>query len=252
MNYPVLIATKGRAGQSQTIARLIQEGVKPWLFVEPQDRESYYNAYVGQVELFTLAENNKGITYVRNVCLEIGRQFGQPWFWMMDDDIREMYAVRRGKCHKQPFAKVLAAAEAHITQFKDVAIGALEYQQYAWSAKRDYVFNSYCDVAVLISVEKTAGMSYTPEVKEDRDFVLQILSRGMSSMRTCKLAFGAPKNGSNKGGLHDEYKAGLERRWSENMIRRWPGICTWAEKKDGRPDVAIDWSVFRRASDRDV
>lgn len=245
MNYPAFIATKGRAGKAPTIERLLAEGVKPIVVVEPNDRQTYYNAYP-DAEIAVLPENDKGITYARNFCLNRAREMGVKWFWMMDDDIKDLFVVQRKKCVKVAWKPALGAAEKHISRFQDAAIGALEYQQYAWSSTSDYAFNSYCDVCVLISVEKTMDLSYTPEVKEDRDFVLQVLQKGFAAVRTRKIAFTVPKNGSNKGGLHDLYASGKERRWSENMIKKWPGICEWNIKKDGRPDVKINWKLLRK------
>lgn len=66
MKHPVIIATKGRAGKSSTIERLIAEGgTRPILVVEPQDREAYYQAYAGEVELLVMDEDDQGITYAR-------------------------------------------------------------------------------------------------------------------------------------------------------------------------------------------
>jgi len=244
VKYPGLIATKGRAGQSSTIENALKENLPIRLIVEPQDALDYCREYP-TAEIYELPENNKGITYARNFCLNMARREGFPWFWMLDDDIKQLYIVIDGKVHKAPMKEVFARAEALITMQPTVAIGALEYQQYAWSAKKQMTFNSYCDQVVLVSAERTKPLQYREDCKEDRDFVLQVLQMGMDTCRTSWLAFSSPKNGSNKGGLHDAYKGGLENHWSAKMVKLWPGVCELKTKKDGRPDVKIHWKKMR-------
>lgn len=243
---PICIASKGRAGKSKTIERLIEEGVAFKVFVEPQEAEAYRAAYpADRCEIYILPENNRGIGYVRQWVLEHSRAGSAEWYWTLDDDIQQTYHVIGGRCIKLSLSECLHQAEAIILQH-EVALGALEYQQYAWSAKRPVKFNSYCDVAVLVNLERTRYINYRAHLngKEDRDFVLQALATGQRSMRTCWLAFSAPKNGTNEGGLYDAYKAGIEAECSRRMVEAWPGVCTLNTKADGRPDVKIDWKQF--------
>ncbi len=248
MTKPICIASKGRAGSSKTLDRLIEEGLTFHLFVEPQDFDEYLKVYgrrnEGVMQLHKIGRDDAGISYVRQFILDHARRMKWSWFWMMDDDIGQTYQVIAGRCLKLSMKNTLEQAEEYITRRPDVAMGSLEYQQYAWAAKKPVKYNSYCDVAVLINVERTKFISYRPDCKEDRDFVLQALAIGYRSMRTSWLAFSAPKNGSNPGGLHDAYKAGLENHWSRKMVELWPGVCRAHTKADGRPDVKIDWKQF--------
>lgn len=238
---PIMIASKGRAGNSSTLELL--DGHPVILFVEPQDEEAYLKAYP-KAQVLILSQNDKGISFARRACLLHARSTKLKKFWMLDDDINGSFIVSNGKCKRAPFPLVLAGAQQELDK-QDLAIGALEYQQYAWASKKDFAFNSYCDVAVLIDVEKTRQINYRDGVKEDRDFVLQALSWGFRTARITKFAFSAPKNGSNKGGLHEAYKAGLEAAWSKKMVELWPGVCSLQTKNDGRPDVKISWKLFR-------
>lgn len=247
MNAPFCVASKGRAGAATTIDQLIREGAEVFVFVEPQEQAAYEDAYPG-ARLVVLPEGNKGIGYVRRFVLSYARLAHWDWFWMLDDDIKQMFHVEQGKCVKFPFRVVLDEAAGELSEVVGLAVGALEYQQYAWAQKKQFAMDSYCDVAVLINVAATRMIGYRDGVKEDRDFVLQALSLGYRTARACRWAFGAPKNGSNAGGLHEEYKAGLERQWSQRMIDLWPGVCEWNIKPDGRPDVKIHWRKLRGSS----
>lgn len=242
---PIFIATKGRADTCTTAQKLLAEGTLFTLVVEPQDAAAYAKVFGVGVNMVVLLENNKGVSYARNHILGLARELCMTWFWMLDDDIKDMFTVESKKLVRKPFTEVMASAERVIEKLDNVAVGAMEYGQYAWAAKKESVLNSYCDVAVLINVKKTQHIQYREACKEDRDFVLQCLASGYDSARSSLTAFAVPKNGSNKGGLHDAYASGLETHWSAKMVALWPGVCEHKIKKDGRPDVKIHWKKLR-------
>lgn len=248
MSRCIFIASKGRAKSCTTFSRLIEENYgRVCLVVEPQDFDSYQTEFPNE-KILNLGQNDQGVTYARNFILRHATEMGLDWFWMMDDDIKSMHFTENGKIVKKSFTEVINRAEEVITSTEGIALGSMEYGQYAWSAKKDRVFNSYCDVAVLINVKRTSHLMYRENCKEDRDFVLQCLASGYDSVRSSMTSFACPKNGSNKGGLHDAYAKGLENHWSARMIELWPGVCEMKIKKDGRPDVKIHWKKVKTRS----
>lgn len=241
--FPIFIPSRGRANNCKTAELLASEGVNVCVVVEPQEAEAY-KAFT----CFVLPENNRGIGYVRQYILDCARRNNLSWFWMLDDDIRSGFLVKNRLCIKSKLHEVLLSAQDIFSEVKGCAQAALEYQQFAWSQKEPMKMNGYCDVAVCINVERTKAINYRPhmDLKEDRDFTLQILSRGYRTVRATHCAFAAPKNGSNKGGLQAEYaRAGREAEASKRMVEAWPGICSLNTKPDGRQDVKIDWSKFK-------
>lgn len=244
--FPILIATKGRAGKSATIASLLADGLTPVLFVEPQDVGAYQEAYTG-VPLVLLEQNDGGLPYVRQAILEHARATGLVWYWMLDDDITAFYQVIKGRNVKVGVRVALEGAQALFAGFSDVGQAGLEYRQFAWSARRAVAFNSYCDVAVCIHTERTRMVNNRADtdVKVDRDFTLQVLAMGYRTAKVCRYAFAAPKNGSNAGGLFEAYTSdGREARASQVMASLWPGVCRPVVKTDGRHDVKIDWKAL--------
>lgn len=212
--------------------------------MEPQDVLSY-SEY--EKELLTLPDNNRGLAYSRNFVLDYARGQGSDWFWMLDDDISKFYKTVSKRNVSVSVGKCLYLSEAIFKDNSRVAQAALEYQQFSWSQSKSVTVNGYCDVAVCINVKKTKGISYRQQVelKEDRDFTLQCLSKGYLTIRTCHRAFAAPQNGSNDGGLFDVYKSGRERQAVDEMCRIWgPSICKPVVKKNGRRDVKINWKFF--------
>lgn len=241
MLWPIFIPSKGRP--DPRTARLLQVANVPFQIVlEKQDLAKYpmySNALI-------LPESNQGIAYVRNFIKERATKDKASWYWMFDDDISAFGKTVNGKIQRTHPKEILLEAQSLITKTPFVGQAALEYAQFSWAARGDFTFG-YCDVAVAINTRRTRGIKYRSEMnlKEDRDFTLQVASAGNLVMRLTKLNFAAPKNGSNKGGLYDEYRAGKEKEAVQRMVEAWPGVVTSQVKKDGRFDCKINWKLFR-------
>jgi hypothetical protein len=241
--FPVFIATRGRAGKSPTIPLLLADGLSPVLFVEPQEAAAYTDAYP-QAQQIVLPLRDQGLAFARQAELAIARTLREEWVWLLDDDIGHFYTVLQGKCTKIAPSACLLGAQALFAALPNVAQASLEYQQYAWSAKRPLVYDSYCDVAVCLHMGRTRTVNFRTELplKGDRDFTLQLLSQGYHVVRVTRYAFEAPQNGSNAGGLHDTYAiTGRELAACRMMAERWPGICEPIVKPSGRHDLKIHW-----------
>ena len=245
---PLFIPTKGRAAHAKTPTLFPQESFT--LVIEPQEEIAYRQAFP-DASFLILQKSDQGIGFVRQAILDHARSRRLSWYWMLDDDINDFFVVQNKRC--VPTEGIRALTEAQTFILKDSSIGqaALEYQQFAWNSTKPYRLNSYCDVCVAINTQKVAMINYRPvlNMKEDRDFTLQVLASGYNTLRICAYAFSTPKNGSNRGGLFPFYNDGKqEERVSRKMAELWPGICTFQRKQDGRPDVRINWSFFRSHS----
>lgn len=245
--WPVVIPSKARV-QSTTAALLRAAEVKAWrLLVEPQDAEAYAAKW-GDEHVEVLPEDDQGLTYSRNRVLELAREAGWPWVWQLDDDVTQLYLKGEGtKLVKTDAKTALLRAQRVIGRVPNVGQAGLEYQQFAWRATKPCVLNSYCDVVVAINTENTRTCRYREiPLKEDRDFTLQVLSTGRRTCRVQTVSFGAPQNGSNKGGLQPVYATdGREERSVKRMAKLWPGVVERQVKPNGRVDCKIHWRFFR-------
>jgi len=247
---PVYVNSKGRP-TGKAFALMAAAGIRPVVFVEPQDEVAYRKA--GHRKLVVLDEDDRGLTVARNRVFDYSESKGVRAYWLIDDDVNHVYtSPGDGKCHPAEIGDVLTSCERVLEQLGlPLGQAAMEYQQFAWSAKRPYTLNTYCDVAVVIYAEnlRSVGARWDEDLKyfkSDRDLTLQSITRGLSTIRLHQFAFSTPKNGSNDGGMAPMYAvSGLEEAESLAMCEKWPGICTFNLKKDGRPDVAINWRMFR-------
>ncbi len=240
----IFIPSKGRSTNCSFIKLLQANKISATIVLEHQDFEAYNRLYP-EFGYLQLPESNRGITYVRNFIKEHTENMGLKYFWMADDDITNLYFRQNAKMIKGDPKVLLEYAFSQLSSIKNLGIGSLDYKQLAWSATKDFNKNSFCDVLVLINNEATKGLRYRQYVegKEDRDFAMQVIKSGKDTARTTLYAFGAPKNGSNAGGLKEIfYDAGKEKICQSRMVELWgEQICVAYLKEDGRPDVKIYW-----------
>lgn len=242
---PILVCSKGRPDGS-TFGLLAASGLKAHVIVEPQDVESYRGCDVhGGNEVIELKANDQGISYARNAALDYGRKAGWRTLWLLDDDLKRFHRADFSSHRLQDATAHAALAGAErIIEAAGVDQGALEYAQFAWSARPRAAWNSYCDVVVWFDLARLGALRYRGE-KEDRDMTLQILTSGGRTVRVPHFSFSCPRNGSNAGGLKSRYDdPSWERAAVQALVLRWPGVCTAHVKPSGRIDAKINWSLF--------
>lgn len=240
----LFIPSRGRAGVGPLLAQLKSCNTWANVVVEPQELSAYQAEYGQCFDYIVLPEGGRGITYVRNFIKQLTEQRGLAYYWQLDDDISAIYERTGQKLQRIGFIALGHAAK--LFQSEGIALGALEYRQFAWSATKQFILNSFCDVCVYVDNTLTNGMRYDSSVegKEDRDFAMQVIKSGMKTARLTDYAFSAPPNGSNAGGLKDIfYDAGREQACAEAMVAKWgANICNLYTKPNGRRDVKINWN----------
>lgn len=233
----IFIPSKLRSGLSKTIPQ-INDAI---IVVEPQEYEVYKKTYPNKV--LSLPENNRGIIYARNFIKNYCDENKLGKYWQIDDDITYTYIREGTKLTRVDIVEAITKAQQIFIE-NGIALGSLEYRQYAWSASKELIENSFCDSFVYMDLEKTSGLHYRENTKEDRDFAMQVIRNNQKTARTTIYAFSAPANGSNKGGLKEIFYDidGAELKTVKNMVYLWgENICQHIIKKDGRNDLKIHW-----------
>ena len=247
--FPVYILSKDRV-QNKTAELMKNCGVPHKLFVEPQEVDAYSEQH-GAENIVNIKQNDRGLVYVRNFILDYATERGDDWFWMLDDDIGSFFSREGTRTKKCDADEALLGAQYILGPGKDAHVGqlALEYQQFAWSAKKDYRTNSYADCVVALNTKKLkrSRIRYDEDLqlKVDRDLTIQIIVSGLDVVRVTRFLFSTPKNGSNAGGLQSVYQSGVEKNNSLALAKKWPAFCAPFTKRDGRQDVKISWNKIR-------
>ena len=241
-NINIFIPTKNRVENSKLIEFSENQGHDVIIVLEPQDYKKYKHKYPN-FNYLLLPENNGGITYVRNYIKEYSEKNGMNNYWQLDDDITAIFYREGRKLIKTGFDALINAQEGFLKN--NIALGGLEYGQYAWSQTKEFMLNSFCDSCVFVDNTKTMGLRYRKylEGKEDRDFAMQVIKSGQTTARTTLYAFNAPTNGSNAGGLKEIfYDIGKEEVAVSRMVEVWgENICVPIVKPSGRNDIKIMW-----------
>lgn len=235
----IYIPSKGRP-QCQTAKTLSEQNIQFVIVVEPDELQQYKEQNPN-CNFLILPQNNFGLSNVRNYILNYAKSKGEDFFWMIDDDVTSFYTRQGTKLFKN-VEQAFTISEALLNN--KVGQIAMEYRQFAWSANKDFIENSYADVCVCINTNVHARYRNEVLLKEDRDFTMQIIKSGMLVLRSTIACFSAPKNGSNKGGLFEYYASKQKEIESvEKMIEIWgENICAKQIKNDGRVDCKIHWS----------
>jgi hypothetical protein len=242
MTLPILICSKGRP--DGPTFRLLDAAYLPYQVIVENHEADTYAAALGDNRVIRMAARDRGLAYSRQFALDYARAKNWPWYWMLDDDIKGFFRTVDKKT--VPTAANALEFAQDLTEYNECGQIGLEYQQFAWSNTKSIVWNSYCDVAVCIRTDLPVNYRTQLPFKSDRDFTLQILSLGFHVAKLAQISFAVPRNGSNKGGLYDLYKTDAERAASLEMERLWgPQIAKAIVKKNGRPDVKINWRAFQ-------
>ncbi len=242
-NINIFIPTKNRVNNSTLIKFAETQNENITIVLEPQDFEKYKNIFPS-FKYLVLPINDGGITYVRNYIKEYTENNLIDNYWQLDDDLTGLFYRKDAKLIRTGFDALVNAQNQFLNN--NIALGGLEYGQFAWSQTKDFVMNSFCDSCVFVDNTKTLGLRYREYVsgKEDRDFAMQVIKSGQKTARTTLYAFNAPSNGSNAGGLKEIfYDLGKEKIAVERMVELWGDqICVPIVKKSGRNDIKIMWN----------
>lgn len=242
MKLNIFVPTKNRVDNSPLLKYAHDNQDEINVVVEPQDLLIYKNKYPN-FNYIVLPINDGGITFVRNFIKQYTEDNNIHNYWQLDDDISGLF-YRDGTRLIRSNLDCLKQAQSQFEQNK-ISLGALEYRQFAWSATKEIIINSFCDSCVYVNNLLLNGLRYRQYVegKEDRDFAMQVIKLGNKTARTTLFAFSAPANGSNSGGLKEIfYDLGKEKICVDRMVELWGGnICLPIIKENGRQDVKIFW-----------
>jgi TET-Associated Glycosyltransferase len=254
MTWPIYIPSKSRALTAKT-PRLLEAADIPYcLVLEKEEMGAYIQADYQPWHYLMLPDSNRGIGYARNFILHHAREQGEPWVWIIDDDILHFATVANHRCVRDT-AAVLRTMEKQIAALPEKSVEHLamigpEYRETAWKHDHPFIWNSYCFVAIGVQPQLLAAHNIAYDEKllmmEDCDFALQILTNGLSTLRFAYIAFDDPEQGSKPGGMQWLYKIpGKPLECARAMIEKWGSdLCSVSVKRTGI-GVAVKWRLFR-------
>lgn len=239
----IFIPTKNRLDNPKTYNILKEIGLNPILVIEPQEEEI---AKTKNLHYMLLPENEKGLIYSRNYILNYCRKNNIEYAIMIDDDIN--YFGKVDFNNKKVIKNNGAFLEAIQFFIKVKTCGSMEYNQFAWASTKTYSLNRGIEVVhflYLPVIPKT--IQYEIELKEDKDFAIQLLMSGVTTFRLNSVCISVPSIGTNKGGLYDLYQQKRDNQGAINLYNKWgKDIIQLKHKKDGRIDCSIKWNNIQK------
>ncbi|KAG5464069.1 hypothetical protein LSCM1_00249 [Leishmania martiniquensis] len=93
---------------------------------------------------------------------------------------------------------------------------------------------------------------YRFAVREDYDFTLQLIARGLYTLRFRSIAFDVPQMMKVRGGMTDYYRNCHDeiRQQNDRFVLQWPAVAQhWVKGKEGnrRDDIRVRWDLLSPA-----
>lgn len=217
---PVYVPSKGRAGRSATLRALAEEGRQNVHVVVPPGEVVDYAEATGHPGWHVTRQVGRGIWDARQTILMDARSRGVERFWMVDDDTTGTFRQTTNGFHRMPMSEAMEEMEARITN-PDVKMFGPNFRHRAWQGLSD---ETDVHLRNFICIRSDAPANYWDNVKEDLDFLLQVLTQGYHTIRFNEYAFDSPHMGTTEGGCWDDYLAGATDVASHALAAKWPGL----------------------------
>jgi len=218
--YKVYIPSKGRAETCITPVFLHDANIAFQLVVEPQDYEAYIERF-GKEWVLMLPENDKGIAYSRNAIKKHSKNLGELRHWQIDDDIKGVLKLHKGKKIDYPANVALSAIEDFVDRYENIALAGLKSRAFTAGVKAPFNLNK--NVYGCVLVDSSLPFNWRSG-NEDTDMSLQVLMTDywctvLIQMFLFEGGFVRKEGGNSETIYKDEqtiYKTNLEfaRNWS--------------------------------------
>lgn len=191
------IPSKGRPNKIKTL-HLIDDEV--YIFVEPQEYNSYSLSYSKKARIINIQKTNQGIAYVRNFIMEYFKN--EDCICMLDDDIQE-FQKRLTEKTESGFYKMKKMESEEIkmmfdklkSDFKkyDLTQATISFAPSNWMYEKKYKSPSRVWCFNIINPKKCLenNIIYDNDAAlfEDYDITAQIISKGLKNICFYDYAF---------------------------------------------------------------
>ena len=244
--YPIYVISKGRHDCCLTADFLLKDGVDFHIVIEPQELELYLQKYPREL-IYVLPFSNlgQGSIPARNWCWEHAKEQGHKRHWIIDDNIRQIRRLYKGKrivCNSKIAFDVV---EEFVDRYENIAVSGLNYTFFVMpTLKHPFFLNTHVYSCLLI--DNNIPQRWRGRYNEDTDLCLQVLSAGyctvaFNTFMTDKMATMTMKGGN----ATELYKGDGRLKMSRSLERVWPGVVE-TDRRFGRPQhkVKNEWQKF--------
>jgi hypothetical protein len=202
--YPIYIPSKGRADSQKTVRLLEKNGINNY-YVVVEHKE--YHAYCDTVEkshVLRMKGDNYGTSSAaRNFAIEHSKKSGFAKHWQMDDDISTVYEHDKGKRLTTTLPEIFATMEKETDKLPLVGIVGMRTANFLKDVKHRVTYNTSLTSLYLIT---NTGVRFRGIMYVDMDFELQLLKKGMKTIKYENFVFVFQTPMKHPGGYCDTYK----------------------------------------------
>ena len=243
--YPIYVPSKGRAAKCLTAKFLTNDGVDFRLVVEPQEADAYAAALPrAKVLILPFQDLGQGSIPARNFIWEHARANGVARHWVIDDNIRNVRRLYRGRRIPCASGPAFVAVEDFTDRYENIGISGFAYQFFAFGAAPAYWLNVHVYSCMLI--DTTLPFRWRGRYNEDTDLTLQVLSAGLCTVLVNVFMIYKVGTMVMKGGNTEQLYQGDGRvKMARSLERQWPGVVATARRfKRPQHVVADGWRKF--------
>ena len=195
--YPVCIISKDRSDICTTHNLFESNGIKYFYMVEPQDYDAYVERF-GKDKVVNIKANDKGVYYVRNLCIDWSKKQGYEKHWQIDDNVKKLfyrpnnkYKGTRDRYEIKNVIKMLVSIEKIADKCVNYGGGCLGHDGFAFSKKNNIDLNKmiYCFQLINNNIKSR----YQPNTSEDVDFSVRLLMEKYVTLVFNEYSFTKPK-----------------------------------------------------------
>lgn len=247
--YPIYVISKGRSDlKGHTAAFLEEDGVPYRVVVEPQEAGIYAERF-GKKNVLTLPFKNlgQGSIPARNWCWEHAKANGDSRHWILDDNIRFMATLRKGKRVRCDSKEAFRKVEEFTDRYENLAITGINYWMFGFVPHLPPFYLNHHAYSCLL-ILNSLPFRWRGRYNEDTDLCLQALTTNWCVVNVNAYLIYKMPTMTVKGGNTDELYAGNGRlKMARSLEHQWlhiPGLVK-TTFKFGRPQHQVKWKMFR-------
>lgn len=243
--YPIFVPTKGRYQKLYTIAALERIGV-PYTAVVEEQEYLFYAAKIDRSKILVLPHRDKGLTVTRNWIWDYAQhELKTPYFWTMDDNIRDFYRLHKNIKYRVDSGAFLRAMEDFTERYENLYISGMQYEMFVLRKRKcpPFILNTriYSNMLIKTDIPYRNVTFYN----DDTDLCLRILKDGYCTLLF--QAFLADKINTMKvkGGMTDYYEKTDKRlEFAQELYKAHPDVTriVW---KFNRWHHEVNYSPFK-------
>ena len=241
--YPVFVPTKGRHETLLTIKALERLHIPYNAVIENQEYLQYAKV-IDKKKLLVLPHQNEGLTVTRNWIWDYAQnELKAPYFWTMDDNIRDFYQFNRNMKYRVGSGTFLKVLEDFMERYENLYISGMQYELFVPRKRKHppFIANTriYSNMLIKTNIPYRNELFYN----DDTDLCLRVLKDGFCTVLFCAFLVDKMHTMTVKGGMTDYYEKTNKRlEFAQELQRAHPDVVKivwkfnrWHHQVDYRP-----------------